>query len=150
MKFLLDTNIVIEIVNSPEDGRQFLTKRFQSVPEGDICISAVSVMELKKGLQRLKKTSIPEAKKTSIRTRTELMLSLLPIFPFDEAAAEEAAKLKCHSLEFGRQLSDLDVCIAGHAVSLRMILVSSDRKAFEKLNYPELQWTDWEGFSEMV
>ncbi len=143
MKYLLDTNAVAGIINSDQPEYLSVFNKFVDLGTESIVISSLVQTELEAGLLNLSRSKIARERKKYIRERTEFFLSCFPSLPYDKKAAHEAAKLMVFCRQNGRPLSDIDACIAGHAISLGYTLVSNDLKAFEGLNYPDLKWEDW-------
>jgi len=143
MRCLLDTNVVHKVLFPSEQIPPELVSQYQQLTCDELCISSITCAELKAGILRLEDANFPVAKKKMIADRVDLILSSLPILPFDAKAAVETARIQWHSRKIGRQLSNFDACIAGHAISLGIPLISDDRRAFEDLKFPDLQWMDW-------
>ena len=144
MKFLLDTSVVAGLINYERDEYRLIFANFSMVRHDEIGISSIVLLELENGLHLLKKSLMPKEQKAFIRQRTEIFLDNITILPFEAAAARETAKLMNFCRQNGRQLQDRDACIAGHAISAGMTLVSADRRAFGSLVYPGLTWMDWQ------
>jgi tRNA(fMet)-specific endonuclease VapC len=121
-RYMLDTNVVSHIMQGRDAA---LLARLVQVPMGQAVISSVTLAELEYGLHR---------KGQPIRLRNALDQALLrmDVIPWDEKVAVCYGEL-CSSLEAqGISLSDFDMMIAAHAVSVDATLVSRD-KAFAQL-----------------
>lgn len=122
MKYLLDTNICIYIINHrPEK----VLKRFYQYEIGDIGTSAISAGELAFGVE----------KSGSTRNRVALAKFFTPleILPFDEKAIWHYGKLRAALQRQGNLIGPLDMLIAAHALSLSMTLVTNNTKEFSRI-----------------
>ena len=122
MKYLLDTNICIYIINErPKRVRE----RFRSLAASEVGISSVTVTELAFGV----------AKSGSIRNRTALQGFLVPldVVSFDLAAALAYGDTRADLERRGQPIGPLDLQIAAHALSLNAILVTNNEREFRKV-----------------
>ena len=118
-RYLLDTNIVSHIMQGRDTA---LLTKLTSVPVGHVSMSSVTLAELEYGLCR--KGYPPRLKNT-----LDQLLLRIDVLPWDEPVARCYGDL-CATLEArGVSLSDMDMMIAAHAVSVGATLVSRD-KAF--------------------
>lgn len=113
MKYLLDTNICIHIINHKP---QQVIERFRKYHAGDIGISTISAAELAFGV----------ARSGSARNREALEKFLAPIeiMPFDEEAFWRYGELRAMLEKKATPIGSLDTLIAAHALSLGVILVT--------------------------
>lgn len=89
-----------------------------------VAISAITEAELRYGLHKN-----PLATRT--RIAVELFCARTEILPWDSSAAHAYGRLRHQLNSAGKALSELDLLIAAHAVSLDAILVTGDR-AFQQ------------------
>lgn len=131
MKYMLDTNICIYIINKhPEQ----VIKRFSMLPKGVTEISSVVLSELafganksqlcEKNLQALSKFTIP-----------------VSVIPYDDAAAYLYGKLRADLSRKGKLIGQLDMMIAAHAISVNAILVTNNLKEFSRIK--SLKCENW-------
>lgn len=122
MKFLLDTNTCIYVINErpPE-----VVKRFRRYRLGDLGVSAVTVAELAYGVE----------KSRSNRNRAALDHFLLPlvIARFDREAALVYGTIRAPLESKGRAIGPLDMLIAAHALSLGATLVTNKEREFNRV-----------------
>lgn len=130
MKYLLDTNICIYLIN--ERPKKVLD-HFKRHHIGDIGISSITASELAYGV----------AKSGSIKNRVALEQFLLPLQIADyDAAAAMAYGDVCASLEAqGKTIGPLDMLIAAHALSLCVVLVTNDEREFKRVE--KLKVENW-------
>ena len=128
MAYLIDPNIAIHA----RDGTEAVLDRLAQ-HDGDILLSALSLAELQRGLFK-------NPADTAVRQmRLEVLLRHIPVLPFDAAAAEEYGRIiaQCGWVK-GR---DYDRMIAGHAISARCVLVTSNEADFRDV--PGLVVENW-------
>lgn len=121
-KYLFDTNIVSHIMQGNDEK---LLKTLAGVSVGQAAMSSISFAELEYGLCKHGKADI-------LRAALESTLLRIDVLPWTQSVAAGYGQL-CSSLEKkGINLSNFDMMIAAHAVSIDAILVTRD-KAFSKL-----------------
>ena len=131
MRFMLDTNICIQIMNHA--GNRMLAKLIEH--EGEMCISTIVAAELRFGAAK------SAAKKKNQRMLAEF-LAPLEVIPFDEDAAESFGDLRAVLEKSGRPIGPLDTLIAGHALSLNATLVTNNTREFQRVKGLRVEnWT---------
>jgi tRNA(fMet)-specific endonuclease VapC len=121
-RYMLDTNVVSHIMQG-RDG--VLLARLTQLPVGQVVMSSVTLGELEYGLHR-------KGQPVRLRSALAQVLLRIDVLPWDEAVATCYGEM-CATLEAqGVNLSDFDIMIAAHAVSVGATLVSRD-KAFAQL-----------------
>ena len=133
MKYMLDTNICIYAIKHkpPEVIKNFLKHN----PE-DICVSSITYGELMHGVE---KSQAVERNRAAIT----LFLSSISILPFDNYAAEEYGKVRAELERKGTPIGPMDMLIAGHASSERLILVTNNTREFFHVEDLDLEVEDW-------
>ena len=132
MKYLLDTNICIYIIN--EKPKKILRK-FERFPVHEFGISSITQAELQYGVVKSKN------KITNQDALDEFLLPLT-ILPFHGKRL-----ITCYgeirvSLESkGETIAPLDMLIAAHALSLDLTIVSNNIKEFARI--PNLKCENW-------
>ncbi len=130
MRYMLDTNICIYLMRHqpPEAGAHFDRLR-----RGDVVISAITLAELRYGVEC----------RADTRAQNERALSSLlediPAVPFDHCAAAAYGPLWLAVRE--RRRDALDKLIAAHAVSRDLTLVTNNEADFA--GYPGLRLENW-------
>lgn len=131
MKYMLDTNICIyAIKHKPPE----VIKNFLKHDPDDMCISAITYGELMHGVE---KSQAVERNRIALT----LFLSSISILPFDYYAAEEYGKIRADLEHKGTPIGPMDMLIAGHARSERLILVTNNTREF--LRVEGLDVVDW-------
>jgi tRNA(fMet)-specific endonuclease VapC len=130
LKYMLDTNICIFTVkNRPAHMREVFNRH-----HGQMCISAVSLMELIYGAE---KSASPERNLAVV----EGFAARLDVLPYDEIAASHTGQLRAELAKSGTPIGPYDQMIAGHARSRGLIVVTSNRREFDRV--PGLRVEDW-------
>ena len=132
MKYLLDTNICIYIINEKPEK---VLKKFEQYPVHEFGISSVTHAELQYGVEKSKK------KKTNQDALDEFLLPLA-ILPFHGKKLVTCYGEIRASLESkGRTIGPLDMLIAAHALSLDLTIISNNIKEFSRI--PKLKSENW-------
>lgn len=130
LKYMLDTNICIFTVkNRPAHMREVFNRH-----HGQMCISAVSLMELIYGAE---KSASPERNLAVV----EGFAARLDVLPYDEIAASHTGQLRAELAKSGTPIGPYDQMIAGHARSRGLIIVTNNRREFDRV--PGLRVEDW-------
>jgi tRNA(fMet)-specific endonuclease VapC len=131
-RYLLDTNVISHIMQG-RDAK--LLARLAKLPIGQVAISSVTLAEIEYGIQR-------RGQPMALRNALTQVLLHMDVLPWDSTAATCYGEL-CSSLESqGINLSDFDMMIAAHAVTLKATLVSRD-KAFANIPKQRLKLEVW-------
>lgn len=122
MRYLLDTNIVSELVRNPQ-GR--VTGHIRQVGEAQVATSIIVAAELRYGA----------AKKGSPRltAQVEAVLGALEVLPFEEPADAAYGVLRARLERKGKPMGGNDLLIAAHAVSLGFTLVTGNEREFARV-----------------
>jgi len=131
MKLMLDTNICIAIIRQrPKD----ILQKFSAYQVGDICISAITLAELRYGVA---KSLYQEQNQVAL---DEFILPL-EVVAFDHTAAQFYGGLRSSLEKQGTPIGPLDTIIGAHALSLNLTLVTNNTKEFKRI--PGLKVIDW-------
>lgn len=131
MKYMLDTNICIELIRKQP---AHLVKRVTSMNVGDVGVSAITVAELQHGAS---KSQNPEANLVAL----EQFLLPLSIADFGYDASAVYGQIRADLERRGMLIGPMDLLIAAHALSLDVILVTNNVKEFSRV--PDLKVEDW-------
>lgn len=131
MKLMLDTNICIALIKrKPKE----ILDRFSLYQVGDICISSVTLAELRYGVA---KSLFQEKNQAAL---DEFIVSL-EVVSFDENAALVYGNLRAMLEKQGTPIGSLDTMIGAHALSLNLTIVTNNTKEFNRI--PDLKVVDW-------
>jgi len=130
MRYLLDTNIISDLLRNP-DGK--VAQRVKKVGEPRVCTSIIVAAELRYGV----------AKKGSPRLTSELeaILGALEILPFETPADKAYGQIRTQLEKSGRQIGANDLLIASHAITLGYILVTDNEGEFNRV--ANLRYENW-------
>ena len=123
MRYLLDTNIVSDLVRNPQ-GR--VTSRIRKVGEAQVCTSIIVASELRYGA----------GKRGSPRLTAQLdaVLEALEVVPFEAPADVAYGVLRARLERAGRLIGGNDLLIAAHAVALRHTIVTDNEREFARID----------------
>lgn len=129
MKFLLDTNAVIAILNGNQD---FIAKLKQHSPS-DFGMPSIVLFELVYGAYKSQ--------------QVEKNLSKLDLIPFEVVSftaqdALQAGKIRAELSKQGKPIGTYDVQIAGMAIRCGLTLITHNVKEFERVL--NLKIEDWQ------
>jgi tRNA(fMet)-specific endonuclease VapC len=114
---LLDTSWCIEILRGKTLPDKWRTHRF--------CISSVVEAELWAGVYH--------SGGKNERVKVEKLLASVERVAFDSKAAEAAGKILGTLTKARKSIGDFDCQIAGHALSLKAILATKNRRHFQRI-----------------
>jgi tRNA(fMet)-specific endonuclease VapC len=127
--YLLDTNICIALLNENPQAVAKFNRYFSQC-----YLSIIVVSELYKGVYCSQQVA------KNIETLTEF-IELLPVEPFEIAAAIEFGKIQSELRKLGKPTGEFDALIAAVARSRDDILVTNNIKDF--INIPNLKLDNW-------
>ena len=131
MKLMLDTNICIYIIKQQPAA---VLKRFLEYQLGEICISSITLAELRFGVAK-------SAYRDKNAGALDEFIIPLEVIPFDEEAALVYGDIRAALEKAGTPIGSMDMLIAAHAVSLNVTLVTNNTREFERV--PGLTVVDW-------
>lgn len=123
MRYLLDTNIVSNLVKDPH-GR--VADRIRAIGEQNICTSIIVAAELRYGT----------TKKASPRltVQVEAVLGAIDTLPLDSPADEIYGSIRTQLELAGTPMGGNDLLIAAHAIALEHTLVTDNDKEFARID----------------
>jgi tRNA(fMet)-specific endonuclease VapC len=122
MKYLLDTNICIHFLR----GRFQLLEKFQDIGIENCAISEITLAELIFGAEN---SSNPKKNHKLIEIFTDGVI-VLPIFDAIYLYGKEKARLRSK----GKMISDFDLLIGCTAIEKDLLMVTENRKEFERIS----------------
>jgi len=129
MKYMLDTNICVYIIKKKP--KNVLENLRAKMHEG-ISISAITLAELEFGVHN------STHKEKNIIALNQLLV-ILKILPFDDGAAVEYGKICADLRSRGIPIGQLDMLIAAHAKSRRLIVVTNNTREFSRIEALEIE-----------
>jgi tRNA(fMet)-specific endonuclease VapC len=129
VKYLLDTDSVSFALR----GHGGVGARIRACNPSDLCMSAITLAELRYGADR--KGS------RKLHGLIDTFASAIEVVSFDEAAAAEFGRIGSRLAERGTPIGEFDVLIAAHAVVLRCTLVTNNVRHLSKV--PGLSVENW-------
>ena len=130
MRYLLDTNIVSDLVRNPQGP---VTQRIRQVGETRVCTSIIVAAELRYGAGKSDSKQLSE--------RVGLLLSALEILPLEPPADQRYAEVRHHLARQGTPIGPNDLLIAAHALAANLTLVTANTREFERV--PSLHVENW-------
>lgn len=132
MTYLLDTNVCIHYLNGRSPA---VRERLHALHPRDVVVCAIVKTELFFGAAR----SHNPARTLSVQHR---FLAPYQSLPFDDRAADVAARVRAHLAKQGTPIGPYDLQIAAIALVNDCILVTNNVREFSRV--PGLQIEDWE------
>jgi tRNA(fMet)-specific endonuclease VapC len=130
MRFLLDSNVVIELLRNRNPR---LAHRLRREPPGEIALSAVVAHELFYGAFKGQRVVENVAQVDSLRFQ---------VLAFDKEDARRAGQIRAHLAAAALEIGPYDVLIAGQATARDLTLVTHNVREFGRV--PGLRIEDWE------
>jgi tRNA(fMet)-specific endonuclease VapC len=123
MRYLLDTNIVSDLIRNPQ-GR--VAQHIRVVGEPQVCTSIIVAAELRYGA----------AKKGSARLTAQLeaVLGALDVLPFEAPADSAYGLLRARLEQAGQPIGGNDLLIAAQVVSLGYAIVTDNEREFARID----------------
>jgi tRNA(fMet)-specific endonuclease VapC len=130
MRYLLDTNAAIAMLNDPH-GR--LARRARRENLADVCVSAIIIHELYYG-------AFCSARATQNVALVDALRFV--VLPFEKEDARWAGRVRAQLRAKGTPIGSCDVLIAGQAVARNLTLITHNRREFIRVE--RLVTEDWE------
>ena len=129
LRFMLDTDSVSFALRGQGDvGTQILDHR-----PSELCISSITVAELRYGATRRKSARLHQLIDTFTKN--------VAVMPFDEVCAAHFGQLASELADHGVPIGEFDALIAAHAIALQLTLVTNNTKHFSRV--PGLKIVNW-------
>ena len=130
MRYLLDTNIVSDLVRNPQ-GR--VTQRIRDVGEAQVCTSIIVAAELRYGAT---KRASPR-----LTAQLEAVLGALEILPFELPADAAYGLLRTRLERAGRPIGGNDLLISAQVVACGHTIVTDNERDFNRIH--DLPCENW-------
>jgi tRNA(fMet)-specific endonuclease VapC len=122
MRYLLDTNIVSDLVRNPQGN---IARHIAKVGESQVCTSIIVAAELRYGAE--KRGAV------SLTVRLEAVLERLEVVSFEAPADATYALLRTRLEKSGKPIGANDLLIAAHALCLGRIIVTDNEREFARV-----------------
>ena len=122
MRFLLDTNIVSDLVRHPHG---HIAKRIAEVGESHVCTSIIVAAELR----------CAAARRASLRLDDQLesVLGAMEVVSLEPPVDVIYGALRARLEEIGQPIGANDLLVAAHALALRCTLVTENEREFSRI-----------------
>jgi tRNA(fMet)-specific endonuclease VapC len=130
MRYLLDTNIVSELIRNPQ-GR--VADRIRDVGEAQVATSIIVAAELRYGATK--------KRSPRLTAQVEAVLGAIEVLPFEEPADAVYGALRARLEQKGQQMGGNDLLIAAQAISLGFTLVTGNEREFARVE--DLHCENW-------
>ncbi len=130
-KYLLDTNILSDLINHPAGAAAKKIVTLES--EESCCTSVIVACELRYGA--LKKNA------SSLTNRVNQLLDSVAVLSLDADVESEYAALRVSLEQAGTPIGSNDLLIASHALAADLTLVTANEREFSRV--PGLNMENW-------
>ena len=130
MRYLLDTNILSDLVRRPQ-GRA--AGRLARVGDEHVCTSVVVAAELRFGALK--------ARSARLKKQVEAVLVAIEVLALEPPVDEHYARIRARLEKRGEPIGPNDLLIAAQALAAECVLVSANRREFGRV--PGLRVENW-------
>lgn len=130
LAYMLDTNICIHVMKTYPPA---LRDKFNALAE-QLCISSITLGELHYGAEK-------SVRRAENLTAIEHFVARLEVLPFADKAAAHYGQLRAELERAGTPCGPHDMQIGGHARSEGLIVVTNNRREFDRM--PGLRVENW-------
>ena len=131
MPYLLDTNIVSDLVRRPRSTP--VHRRIRQVGENNVYTSIIVAAEIRYGVRK--------AGGVKLASQAQAVLERLPVLPFEEPADVIYGEIRAELERQGQPISDHDYLIAAHALASGHTLITANEREFSRI--AELACENW-------
>ncbi len=131
MRYLLDTNTCIAAIRN----HPIVLQHLAAATPRECAISAITRYELLVGVEK-------SANPVNERAKFDQLVRTFDRLRFGTAAAGHAAKIRAYLEAQGTPIGPYDTLLAGHALSLSLIVVTANVKEFNRV--PGLTVENWQ------
>lgn len=130
MRYLLDTNIVSDLVRTPNGPA---ARNIMRVGEANVWTSVVVASELRYGVENKRSAALTK--------QVDAVLSVIKILPLAQPVDVNYGRVRALLERRGQMIGANDLLIAAHAISESAILVTDNLSEFERID--ELTCENW-------
>ena len=132
IRYLADTNILGYLARHMS--KPLEQRMLRAMEKQEVAISAITRAETRYGLSLLN----PDDKR---RVSINLLLQEYPALPWTADAADCYGDIAARLHQTGQTIGEMDTLIAAHSLAENLILVTHNRRHFERI--PGLKLEDW-------
>lgn len=103
--------------------------KLRAILPSTVCISVITRAELRYGLKRLPADH-------RLHRAVGRFLKIMRVLPWDSEAADWYADIRHQLINSGQPIGELDMMIAAHSLSAGAVLVTNNRRHFERIDAP--------------
>ncbi|MHB0968368.1 MAG: PIN domain-containing protein [Thermoanaerobaculia bacterium] len=129
LRFMLDTDSVSFAIR----GAGRVGERIVAHRPSDLCMSAITLAELRYGVERRNSPRLHRAVEAFVRN--------MSVVAFDEDCAATYGRIGAKLAAKGATIGEIDTMIAAHALALGLTLVTSNTRHFTRVE--SLQTANW-------
>lgn len=122
-RYLLDTNMLSDVIKNPQG---HVARRIVAMDSDTILTSIVVASEMRYGVEKKQSSVLAE--------RVDLLLQAICVMPLDRDADRYYGYIRLDLERKGKIIGANDLLIAAHALSLDAILVTDNRREFERVD----------------
>jgi len=126
MQYMLDTDTASYLIKGKSPA---IEARLAALVPAMVCVSVMTRAELQYGLKRL-----PTDHRLHLAVRQ--FLKIVRILPWDSEAADWYAVIRHQLISTGQPIGEMDMMIAAHALSAGAVLVTNNRRHYERIEAP--------------
>jgi tRNA(fMet)-specific endonuclease VapC len=130
MRYLLDTNIIADLVRNPKGD---VAERIRAVGETAVCTSIIVAAEVRYGAAR--------KRSPRLTAQVDAILAALEVLPFEIPADATYGRLRAHLERAGQPIGANDLLIAAQALTLGHTLVTANDREFARID--DLRRENW-------
>ncbi len=123
MKYLLDTDICIYIINKQTPQ---VIEKVKTFTPGEIAISVITLSELQKGVSK-------SLHKKQNQNALDNFISVFTILPFEKPDAKVYGEVVTKLEKQGQIIGGNDLFIAAHSLSRKLTLVTNNEREFTRV-----------------
>lgn len=120
--YLLDTNVLSELMRHPQGG---VAKRIERIGPEQVCTSILVLAELRYGIAKSRSRRLP--------AQLAAILQGLDVLPFEAPADAAYAEIRTMLEREGTPIGANDMLIAAHALALGLTLVTDNEREFSRV-----------------
>jgi len=126
MLHMLDTDTTSYLIKGKSPT---IENRLADLAPSKVCISVMTRAELQYGLKRL-----PVDHRLHLAVRQ--FLKIVRTLPWDVEAADWYANIRYQLVSTGQPIGEMDMMIAAHSLSAGAVLVTNNRRHYERIEAP--------------